>query len=137
MREFGASCLPYSGKGITIGEIIGWFDKEIKYLPATFVKENKNFMCYAIVGVLRMLYDNGCDNVEGLQKIMASCDATILENLPEELTKLTGHVVKKWWSEHGLPDAAGQLRRDPEVNFSSASSAFYYAFNLCLSGFLM
>jgi hypothetical protein len=28
------------------------FDEEIKLMPAMFVKANKNFACYAIVGVL-------------------------------------------------------------------------------------
>jgi hypothetical protein len=30
-----------------------------------------------------MLYDNGCDHIEGLQTIMSSCDASILEDLPD------------------------------------------------------
>jgi hypothetical protein len=84
-----------------------------------------------------MLYDNDYDHVVELQDIMTSCDATILEDLPPELSKLTGHLVKKWWIEHGLPSAASQLRKDPEVNSSSTSVVFscYYASNLCLLGF--
>jgi hypothetical protein len=78
VNEFGAGCLPYPGKKSTIGSIIGWFDSEIKLLPATIAKANKNFLCYAVVGILRMLYHNGCDHIEGLQTIMASCDASIL-----------------------------------------------------------
>jgi hypothetical protein len=34
-----------------------------------------------------MLYENGCGHVEGLQTIMSSCDASILEYLPEEIEK--------------------------------------------------
>jgi hypothetical protein len=86
VNEFGAGCLPYTGKkntigsiiGWTIGSIIGWFDSEIKSLPATIAKANKTFLCYAVVGILLMLYHNGCDHIEGLQTIMASCDASIL-----------------------------------------------------------
>jgi hypothetical protein len=52
MGEFGAGCLPYPGKNSTISNMIGWFDNEIKALSATIAKANKNFVCYAIVGVL-------------------------------------------------------------------------------------
>jgi hypothetical protein len=96
VNEFGASCLPYLGKGSTIGEIIGWLDREIKALPDTFLKANKNFVCCAIIGTLQMLYDSGCDHLEGLQSIMALSNASILQDLPPELTKLTGRLVKKW-----------------------------------------
>jgi hypothetical protein len=52
MNEFGVQCLPYPKKGSTIGDIVRWFNEEIKLMPAMFVKANKNFACYAIVGVL-------------------------------------------------------------------------------------
>lgn len=121
VNEFGASCLPYPRKGSTIGDIVGWFDKEIQALPATFTKADKNFAFYAIVGVLRMLYDFGCGHTEGLQSVMASCDATILDDLSPELSKRTDHIVRKWWAEHGLPVAACRLRKEPEVSISSSS----------------
>jgi hypothetical protein len=50
---------------------------------ARIVKANKTFVCYTVVEVLWMLYDNGCDRIEGLQTIMSSCDASILEDLPD------------------------------------------------------
>jgi hypothetical protein len=119
VNEFGASCLPYPGKGSTIGDIIGWFDEEIKALSATFVKVNKNFACYAIVGVLRMLYNSGCDHLPKQQTLMPSCYASLLEDLPPELSKLTDRFVRKWWAEHGLPEAARPLCRELEVSISS------------------
>jgi hypothetical protein len=82
MNEFGAQCLPYPGKGSTIDDIIGWFDEEIKVLPTTFTKANKFFACYAIIGVLRMLYDSSCDHLSELQMLMSSCDALLLDDLP-------------------------------------------------------
>lgn len=82
------------GKNSTISNIIGWFDDEIKALPATIVKVNKNFVCYAIVGVLRMLYDSSSEYLEGLQSVMASWDASTLEDLLPELSKLIGRIVK-------------------------------------------
>jgi hypothetical protein len=119
VNEFGASCLPYPGKGSTIDDIIRWFDEEIKALPAMFMKANKNFACYAIVGILRMLYDSGCDHLSELQTLMPLCDASLLEGLPPKLSKLIGRLVQKWLAEHGLPKAARRLRRELEVIISS------------------
>jgi hypothetical protein len=121
MNEFGAQCLPYPGKGSTIDDIIGWFNEEIKVLPATFTKANNFFACYAIIGVLQMLYDSSCDHLSELQMLMSSCDALLLADLPLELTKLTGHLVQKWWAEHGLPEAVSHLRIELEAIISSTS----------------
>jgi hypothetical protein len=96
-----------------------WFDNEIEVLPATVAKENNFFVCYAVVGILWMLYDNSCDHIEGLQSIMATCDASKLYDLPEELSKLTGRLVKKWWMEHGLPDVTNGFRKKPVVRMLS------------------
>lgn len=103
VNEFGVKCLPYLEKNSTIGEVVGWFDKEIKVLSAAIAKANKNFICYCVAGVLRMLYENVCGHVEGLQTIMASCDALILEDIPDEIGKPTSRIVRKWWAKHGLP----------------------------------
>jgi seryl-tRNA synthetase len=52
VNEIGVRCLPYPGKGSTIGEIIEWFNKEIQALPNSIAKANKNFLVYCLVGVL-------------------------------------------------------------------------------------
>jgi hypothetical protein len=88
VSEFGIGCLPYPGKNSPIGNIIGCFDNETKALPANIEKANKNFICYDIVGVLRMLYDNSCRHIEGLQLIMASCDAFFLSKMQENCASL-------------------------------------------------
>jgi hypothetical protein len=120
MNEFDTSSLPYPGKGSTISEIIGWFNEEIKAPLATIAKANKNFVCYDIVGVLWTLYDSSCEHLERLQSIMALCDASILEDLSLELSKLTCRIVQKWWAEHDLHDVANHLCRELEVSISSA-----------------
>jgi hypothetical protein len=68
-----------------------------------------------------MLYDSSCDHVPELQMLMSSCNASLLDDLPPELMKLMGCLVRKWWAEHGLPEAVSHLRREPEVIISSAS----------------
>jgi hypothetical protein len=140
VNEFGAGCLPYPRKKSTIDSKIMWFDNEIKALPATIAKAIKNFVCYAVVGILRMLYDNGCDHIEGLQTVMASYDASILQHLSEELTKLTGRLVKKWWMKHGLPDVTNRFHKRLEVRiFSVCCNALTFCVDthLCFSGLLM
>jgi hypothetical protein len=104
VNEIGMRCLPYPGKKGAISEIVEWFDKEIRALPGVIAKANKNFLCYCLVGVLKMLYENvNCAQLEGLEAIMNSCDAPILDDIPEEIAKLSGRIVKRWWTSHGLP----------------------------------
>jgi hypothetical protein len=38
-----------------------------------------------------------------------------------KLMKLSGHIVKRWWSEHDLPDVVNHLRMEPEMVLLSAS----------------
>jgi hypothetical protein len=34
---------------------------------------------------------------------MSSCDASILDEIPDGIAKLMVHIVKRWWASHGLP----------------------------------
>jgi hypothetical protein len=78
-----------SWKGSGIDEIVKWFHKKIHVLPGTITKVNKNFLCYCLAGVLRMLYKNACcGHLEGLEAIMNSCDASLLDDIPNEIAKL-------------------------------------------------
>jgi hypothetical protein len=93
-------------------------------MSATFVKANRNFACYVIIGILRMLYDFSCKHVSELQSLMSLCDASLLDDLPPELSKLMGCLIRRWWVEHGLPEAQNHLCREPEVIISSMSYCF-------------
>jgi hypothetical protein len=116
MNEIGGRCLPHPGKGCTIGEIVEWFDKEIWALPSVIMKVKKNFLCYCLARVLMMLYENTyCDHLDGLEAIMNSCDASLLNNIPDEIVKLSGRIVRKWWSSHGLPYVMDIFCVVPEV----------------------
>jgi hypothetical protein len=126
MNNYGVQCLPYQGKGSTIGNMVQWFDEEIKALPATFVKANKIFACYAIVGVLWMLQDSGCKHLLELQSLTSLPDALLLDDLPSDLAKLTDRLVQKWWAEHGLPEDSHHLWREPEVVISTFDANFSF-----------
>jgi hypothetical protein len=108
--------MPYLGKKSTIGEVIEWFDKEIQEMSSAIAKANKNFLCYYLAGVLTMHYENAdCGHVEGLQTIMNSCDASILDDIPEEIEKLSRCIVRKWWASHGMPYVMELFCVTPEV----------------------
>jgi hypothetical protein len=73
VNEINVWCLPYPGKGRTIGEIVELFDKEIRVLPNAIAKANKNFLVYCLIGVLKMLQGHAkCRHVDGLDDIMGS-----------------------------------------------------------------
>jgi hypothetical protein len=44
-----------------------------------------------------------------LHGLAASSDAAILQDVPEDVRKLVGQKVQKWWKPHGLPEALHRL----------------------------
>jgi hypothetical protein len=34
---------------------------------------------------------------------MNSCDASILDEVPDDIAKLSTRIIKRWWSSYGLP----------------------------------
>jgi hypothetical protein len=62
LSNLGARCLPYPEKGTPMRDLIKWFEGEVKSLPEVFGLVNQNFVAYALVGVLRMLQDSGCEH---------------------------------------------------------------------------
>jgi hypothetical protein len=116
VNEIGVWCLLYPLKNSTIGEVIMWFEKEIKVLPSTIEKANKNFLVYYLVGVLKMLQGQAqCRHVDRLEAIKNSCDASILDKIPNDIAKLATRIVKMWWTSHGLPYVTNAFRVELEV----------------------
>jgi hypothetical protein len=63
-----------------------------------------------------MLYENeNCGHLEELEAIINSCDTSILDDIPEETTKLSGRIVRRWWTSHGLLYATDVFCVIPEV----------------------
>jgi hypothetical protein len=104
VNEIGAKCMQYPEKGSTIGKITAWFNKEIHPLPDMIARANKNFLVCCLVGVLKMLQEHTqCRHLDGLGNIMSACDASILDEVPEDTPKLSALIVKRWWSSYGFP----------------------------------
>jgi hypothetical protein len=66
-----------------------------------------------------MLYKNvKCRHLDGLDAIMGSCDASILDEIPNEIARLATRIVKRWWSSHGLPYVIDVFHIEPELRIS-------------------
>jgi hypothetical protein len=116
LNKIGAQCLPYPEKGSTIGDAIALFEKEITALPDAIAQANKNFLVYCLVGVLKMLQGHAkCRHIDGLGIIMTSCDASILDEVPDDIVKLSARIVKRWWSSYGLSYVTKAFRVESEV----------------------
>jgi hypothetical protein len=127
VNEIGARCLPYPKRGSTIGDITAWFTKEIQVLPSAIAKANKNFLVYCLVGVLKMLQEHAeCSHVDGLETIMATCDASIFDEVPEDIVKLSARIVKKWWPSYGLPYVIETVCIEPEVRLFDCLMQFVH-----------
>jgi hypothetical protein len=101
VNEIGVWCLLYPPKNSTIDKVITWFEKEIKALPSTILKANKNFVVYCLIRVLKMLQGHvQCRHVDGLDAMMNSCDASILDEIPTNIVKLATCIVKRWCSSY-------------------------------------
>jgi hypothetical protein len=116
LNEVCAQCLRYPKKVSTIGDVVTWLEKEIRALPYAIENANKNFMVYCLIGVLKMLQGHTeCRHINGLGAIMNSCDASILDEVPDDIAKLSICIIKRWLSLYGLPYVTKAFRVEPEV----------------------
>jgi hypothetical protein len=56
-----------------------------------------------------MLNDEGCKKLSWLRDLAGCRDAVVLEDVPENVHKLAGQIVRKWWKPHCLPEALCRL----------------------------
>jgi hypothetical protein len=72
--------------------------------------------------VLNMLNGEGYQELGRLHDLAGSSDASVLEEVPEDMHKLVGRIVRRWWKPHGLPEA---LRRLEEARAKTVSDCSY------------
>jgi hypothetical protein len=85
-------------------------------MSAPIAKANKNFLVYCLVGVLKMLQGHAkCRHIDGLGAVMNSCDASILDEVLDNIAKLSACIMKRWWSSYGLSYVTEAFRVEPEV----------------------
>jgi hypothetical protein len=103
---------------VKIGEMIDWVAGEVKVVSNTIWRLNENFVVLGIKGVLRMLHGEACQELSRLHDLAASRDAAILEDVPKDVRKLAGWIVRRWWKPHGLPKALHWLEAAHAVTVS-------------------
>jgi hypothetical protein len=120
-NEVHARCLPFPGKGAKVEEMIKWVAGEVKTVPDTVWQLNDNFTVLAVEGILSMLNNEGCQ-LGHLHDWAASSDVAILQNVLEDVRKLAGRLVWRWWKPNGLHEA---LRRLEVANAMTVSDAYF------------
>jgi hypothetical protein len=70
---------------------------------------NDNFAVLGIEGVLNMLNGKGCQELGQLRDLAASCGTAVLEDVPEDVHKQAGRIVRRWWKPHGLTEGLHRL----------------------------
>jgi hypothetical protein len=69
----------------------------------------------ALVGVPRMLHDFGCEHLPMLNSLAISSEASVLEEIPAEVQKINGQLVRKWCTHHGLPEGSWRRRIETDL----------------------
>jgi hypothetical protein len=92
-----------------VEEMIEWVVKEVKMVPDTIWQLNDNFTILAIEGVSNMLNNEGCQELGHLHELAAFSDAAVLQDVSENVLKLPGRLVRKWWKPNGLCKALHHL----------------------------
>jgi hypothetical protein len=85
--------LPFPDKGAKVEKMIDWVVGEVRAVPDTVWWLNDNFTILGIEGVLNVLHSEGCQELNRLHELVASRDAVVLEDVPEDMHKLVGHIV--------------------------------------------
>jgi hypothetical protein len=55
-----------------------------------------------------------CCHIDGLGAIMNSCDASVLDEVPDDIAMLFVCIIKRWWSLYGMPYITKAFRVDPK-----------------------
>jgi hypothetical protein len=70
---------------------------------------NDNFAILGIKGVLNLQNGEGCQELARLRDLAISRDITVLEDVADDMHRLAGRIVRKWWKPRGLPEALRRL----------------------------
>jgi hypothetical protein len=95
-------CLDFPATNATIYDMLEWFRMEVQALPTSFIESNENITCFVVAGVLKMLAGVECGHLPELKKFALSCDASLLHDVPDDLDKIAGKLVRNWWNKHAL-----------------------------------
>jgi hypothetical protein len=93
---------------------------KVRALPTTFPECNKNITGSALVGgVFKMLVVVECEHLLKLKKLALSCDASILQDVPDDIGRIAKKREKNWWTNHGLPYCMQKIEDENRVSFTT------------------
>jgi hypothetical protein len=101
----------------TVIFFLEWFRKEVQALPTTFAECNENIMCYALIGVLKMLVGVDCEHLPELKMLPLSCNDSLLHDVPDDVGRIAKKLVKNYWVKHGLPYCIQKIEEENHVSF--------------------
>jgi hypothetical protein len=91
--EVKAWCLPFLDLNAKVEKLIDRVVGEVKIALDIVWQLNDNFVILSIEGVMNMLNGTGCPELSHLRGLAASSNASIVENVPNDVRKLAGcHV---------------------------------------------
>jgi hypothetical protein len=70
---------------VKVEAMIEWVTKVVKTVSGTVWQLNDNFTVLAVEGVLNMLNNEGCHELGRLRELAASSDASVLQDVPENV----------------------------------------------------
>jgi hypothetical protein len=100
--EVRVRCLPFPTKSVKVEEFIDWIAREVRIVPDTISQLNDNFIVLAIDGILNMLNYECCQELGRLRRLAASSDASIVQDVSDNVQKLAGKIMRRWRKSHGL-----------------------------------
>jgi hypothetical protein len=121
-RDTKASVVALEGRCVefpadaSVSDLLEQFWVEVAAMPTTFAKCNENITCYMLIGIFRMLVGEGCEHLPELKKLVLSCDASLLEDFPEDLAQIAKRLVKNWWTKHSLPFCMQKIEEENRVS---------------------
>jgi hypothetical protein len=91
--------LPFPTRNAKVKDLIDWVGEEVQVVSDNVWRLNDNFVVLAIKGVLNLLNDAGCQELAQLRGLAASSDASVVKNIPNDVWRLAGCLVQKWWEK--------------------------------------
>jgi hypothetical protein len=121
----GGRCMEFPGD-TSVSDLLEWFKAEVTAMPTAFAECNENITCYTLIDIFMMLVGEGCEHLPELKKFALSYDASLLEDFPEDISRIAKRLVTNWWTKHGLPYC---IMKTEEKNWVSFITLYFDRFS--------
>jgi hypothetical protein len=116
VAALGGLCMDFHTNA-SILDLLEWFQADVEAMPTAFTECNENITCYVLIGIFKMLVGEVCEHLLELKKLALSCDASLLQDVPNDLGRIAKKLVKNWWTKHGLPYCMQKMEEENRVSF--------------------